>query len=104
MTGTDAKTLAYDREAWDQQVAEGSEATRPVGEETRIAARRAHKKPLEFGHSLAAQIGGQLEAGFPLVGFDEADRHDSEWHGPLHGFLPESIATVAVRPDRRRTE
>lgn len=63
-----------------------------------LAARRERKEPLEFGHSLAAQIGGQLEAGFQLVGFDEADRHDSEWHGPLRGFLPEYIATVAVRP------
>lgn len=66
-----------------------------------LAARRARKEPLEFGHSLAAQIGGQLEAGFHLVGFDEADRHDSEWHGPLHGFLPEYIATFAVRPEAR---
>jgi len=64
-----------------------------------LAAQRARREPLEFGHSLAAQIGGQLEAGFHLVGFDEADRHDSEWHGPLHGFLPEYIATFAVRPD-----
>ncbi len=63
-----------------------------------LAARRARKEPLEFGHSLAAQIGGQLEAGFQLVGFDEADRHESEWHGPLDGFLPEYIATAAMRP------
>jgi len=63
-----------------------------------LAAKRGRDEPLEFGHPLSAQIGGQLEVGFQLIGFDECARDASEWHGPLHGFLPEYIATCSRKP------
>ncbi len=52
-------------------------------------------EPLEFGHTLQDQIGGQLDAGFTLTGFYE-DRYDDV--DPLSGYLPTFMATRAVRP------
>jgi SAM-dependent methyltransferase len=68
-----------------------------------LAARRERGEPLEFSHSLAAQIGGQLEAGFQLVGFYEHRREPPE-RSPLSIYMPEYIATRARRPlgSRRR--
>lgn len=63
-----------------------------------LEAKRERGEPLEFGHSLGDQIGGQLDAGFQLVRFDECHRHDSEWHGPLNDYLCDYIATCAVKP------
>jgi SAM-dependent methyltransferase len=51
-------------------------------------------EPLEFGHSLEDQIGGQLEAGFILTGFYE----DRDREHPLAKFIASFIATRAVRP------
>ena len=48
--------------------------------------------PLEFSHSLEDQIGGQLEAGFQLVGLYEDTQHT-----PLGKYLPAYIATRAVK-------
>jgi SAM-dependent methyltransferase len=63
-----------------------------------LSAKRQKNEPLEFGHSLADLIGGQLAAGFQLIGFDECQRSDAEWHGPLKGHMAEYIATCAVKP------
>lgn len=63
-----------------------------------LRARRERGEPLEFGHSLAEQIGGQLAAGFHLVGFEEGERSESEWRGPLQGYLCQYIATCALKP------
>lgn len=49
--------------------------------------------PLCFGHTLADQIGGQLDAGFVLTGFYE-DRHE-RWK--LSDYIPCFIATRAVK-------
>jgi SAM-dependent methyltransferase len=65
-----------------------------------LSAKQARNEPLEFGHTLDALIGGQLAAGFQLIGFDEAGRDEGEWHGPLHGRMCEYIATCAVKPPR----
>jgi len=62
-----------------------------------LEAKRELNQPLEFGHSLSDLIGGQLDAGFQLIGFDECERGDSEWHGPLKGYMAEYIATCAVK-------
>ena len=51
-------------------------------------------EPLCFGHSLADQIGGQLESGLLLTGFYEDGGPD--WR--LTDFIPCFIATRAVRP------
>ena len=50
----------------------------------------------EFSHSLDAQIGGQLAAGFVLTGFYE-DRWGDE-HSPLSRFAPMFLATRALKP------
>ncbi|MDG4786577.1 methyltransferase domain-containing protein [Micromonospora sp. WMMD1102] len=51
--------------------------------------------PLEYSHSLAEQIGGQLAAGFVVVGFAEAPHHSDA----TAGWLPGYFATRAVKPD-----
>ena len=45
-----------------------------------------------WGHTLTDQIGGQIDAGFAIVGFYE-DRGGT----PLDGFMSGSIATKAVK-------
>lgn len=50
--------------------------------------------PLEFGHTLDDQIGGQLDAGFMLSGFYE----DVDPTSILGKYIPTFIATRAVKP------
>ncbi len=50
--------------------------------------------PVEYSHSLAAQIGGQLAAGFVLTHLAEAPHH-AELTGQ---YLPGYFATRAIRP------
>ena len=52
-------------------------------------------RPLEFGHSLEAQIGGQLQAGFVLTGLFE-DRF-APGEDVISDYLPTFIATRAVK-------
>jgi SAM-dependent methyltransferase len=52
-------------------------------------------EPLFFGHTLDAQLGGQLDAGFVLTGLYE----DRDPKHPLSKFLPTYLATRAVRPE-----
>lgn len=49
-------------------------------------------QPLQFSHSLTAQIGGQLQAGFVLVGFYEDNWGDQRLHDQ---FFPHFMATRA---------
>jgi SAM-dependent methyltransferase len=51
-------------------------------------------QPLEYSHTLTAQIGGQLAAGFVIAGFREAPHHE----GPTAAYLPGYYATMAVKP------
>lgn len=53
--------------------------------------------PVEFGHTLEDQIGGQLEAGLVLTGFFE-DRYGEDSIDPLSDYLATFIATRAVKP------
>lgn len=50
--------------------------------------------PLEFGHTLEDQIGGQLDAGFLMAGFYE----DHDPGTALAKYMPTFIATRAVKP------
>jgi SAM-dependent methyltransferase len=50
-------------------------------------------EPLEFGHTLEDQLGGQLAAGFALVGLYE----DRQPDGTLDRFIPTFIATRALK-------
>lgn len=49
--------------------------------------------PLEFSHTLSAQLGGQLAAGFQIVAFDETPHHADA----TAQFMPGYFATWAVR-------
>ena len=51
-------------------------------------------EPLCFGHTLADQIGGQLDAGLVLTGFYEDGGED--WK--LTEYIPCFAATRAVKP------
>jgi SAM-dependent methyltransferase len=51
--------------------------------------------PLEFGHMLADQIGGQIDAGFLISGFYE-DRHGDA--DSVAKYTPTMIATRAIKP------
>ncbi len=53
-------------------------------------------RALEYSHSLGAQIGGQLAAGFVLHALYEDDWNDEAT--PLNRFSPTSIATRAEKP------
>ena len=51
-------------------------------------------EPLEFGHTLEDQIGGQVDAGFHIVGFYEDVHPGLE----IAKFIPTYCATRAVKP------
>ena len=53
-------------------------------------------QPYAFGHSLEAQIGGQLAAGFLLTALYEDEHVEGV---PINAYLPTFIATRAVRPE-----
>ena len=53
--------------------------------------------PLEFSHTLADQIGGQIEAGFIIAGFYE-DAYPPAADDLLSRYLPPFIATRAIKP------
>ncbi len=54
-------------------------------------------RPLEFAHTLADQIGGQLEAGLVLTGFFE-DRYGETGTDPISRYIDTFIATRASKP------
>lgn len=62
-----------------------------------VQAKVDNGEALVFGHSLATQIDGQLQAGFVLAGFHE------DWQPAprfvIDGFVPTFIATCAVKSD-----
>ena len=68
-----------------------SEITSLTADETQAFIERG--EPLEFGHTLEDQIGGQIDAGFAITGFYE-DRHRGH---PLANFMPTYIATMAIK-------
>jgi SAM-dependent methyltransferase len=56
--------------------------------------RDGEDRPLEFGHTLADQIVGQLATGFVLTGFYE----DIDPESVLGDYIPSYIATRALKP------
>lgn len=66
-------------------------------EDERRTLRTDREEPLDFGHTLEDQLGGQLDAGFVLTGFYE-DRHADDARDRLSEFLPTFVATRAVKP------
>ncbi|KJJ94302.1 methyltransferase [Pseudomonas sp. 21] len=61
-----------------------------------LSARQERGEALVFGHSLAEQIGGQLEAGFLLRGFIEDEQPNPRF--VVDRFLPTFLATWAEKP------
>ncbi len=53
--------------------------------------------PVNFAHSLEDQIGGQIAAGFSIIGF-----YEDRWGGAqaIDKYLPAFIATRALKPKR----
>lgn len=73
----------------------------PYSDESGLSPDRLHAKmgageSLEFSHSIAAQIGGQIDAGFLIAGLYEDGWIDDKW--AFARVSPVSIATRAVRP------
>jgi SAM-dependent methyltransferase len=92
----------YDNNLYDETGAAVLRYSLPFSElrdlpQDQLAAKRARGEPLEFGHSLSEQIGGQLDAGFQLIEMYENERSDAEWKGPLDRFMPAYIATRAIK-------
>jgi hypothetical protein len=50
--------------------------------------------PLEYSHTLTAQIGGQVAAGLMITGFAETPHHA----GITAKYMPGYYATRAVKP------
>ncbi len=50
--------------------------------------------PIEFGHSLDDQIGGQVDAGFHIIGFYEDSWPDRK----IREYMPSFMATRALKP------
>ena len=50
--------------------------------------------PAGYSHSLTAQLGGQLDAGFTLTHLIEAPHHAD----PTARYMPGYLATRAIRP------
>jgi SAM-dependent methyltransferase len=53
-------------------------------------------EPLEFGHTLEDQIGGQIVAGFAITGFYE-DRYREREPDPISRYIDTFVATRAVK-------
>lgn len=60
-----------------------------------LEARLDADEAVEFGHTLSDQIGGQLQAGFVLMGFYE----DVDPENPLSDYTPTFVATRAQKPE-----
>lgn len=59
--------------------------------EAQLAARGDY--PLEFSHTMTAQIGGQIAAGFAIIGFEEQPHHADA----TAKYMPGYFATLAVK-------
>jgi hypothetical protein len=71
----------------------------PYADKTRLSPKEYQAlvdkgEPLEFGHMLEDQIGGQTDAGFLIAGFYE----DIAPGDLLAQYLPQFIATKAIKP------
>lgn len=63
---------------------------------------RENEQPLEWSHTLDDQIGGQIEAGFHIIGFYEDGwlplDHTGPWENPIDAHLRCFMATRALKP------
>lgn len=61
-----------------------------------IASKQAKQEAFVFGHSLTDLIGGQIQAGFNIAGFQEDWQPNPRF--VIDNFLPTFLATLAVKP------
>ncbi len=97
-------TFIFDLKAWDEEGTLRVRYSIPYSDvaqlpKEELEARVASKKALEFGHSLGSQIGGQLAAGFAVLGFFEDDfgHLDGSEGCLLDPHIKTFIATRAVK-------
>ncbi len=64
-------------------------------DETELRDLMEQNEPLEYGHTLEQQIGGQIEAGFMITGFFED--YWSDEATALNKYIPTFIATQAIK-------
>jgi SAM-dependent methyltransferase len=58
---------------------------------------KSEGSPLEFGHTLDDQIGGQLDAGLVIAGFYEDTHHLEDI--PITKYIATFVATLAIKMD-----
>jgi SAM-dependent methyltransferase len=92
-------TYIFDLKAWDAEGELRVKYNIPYSDvaqlpEDEYEERVKNKDALEFGHSLDAQIGGQIAAGFALRGFYE---DTSGWDELLDPYIKTFIATLGIR-------
>ncbi len=95
-------TFIFDPDAWESgrgRIVRYSIPYSDIGQLPRetLEARMEAGEPLEYGHSLDSQIGGQIAAGFLIDGFFE----DISGWDLLDPHLSTFIATRAVKPRDR---
>lgn len=61
-----------------------------------IASKQAKQEAFVFGHSLTDLIGGQIQAGFNIAGFQEDWQPNPRF--VIDNFLPTFLATLAIKP------
>jgi SAM-dependent methyltransferase len=88
----------FDREAEDERGELVVRHSLPYTDLTHMTAeerdRFVGEGPLEYSHTLADQIGGQLEAGFVITDFAEAPHHENI----TAKYMPGYYATRAIKP------
>lgn len=89
----------FDLEAWDNRREVAVRYSIPYSDMGQLPREQLEKRirdrePLEFGHSLADQLGGQTDAGLAITGFFE----DTLPGDILDGKLDVFIATRSVKP------
>ncbi|HTX73883.1 MAG TPA: class I SAM-dependent methyltransferase [Rectinemataceae bacterium] len=91
-------TYMFDLKAWDEKRTLTVRYRIPYSDleqlpSEELEARMAAQAPLEFGHTLDDQIGGQIAAGFSIAGFYEDDRGGDL----LDPYIKSFIATLAIK-------
>ena len=89
----------FDHEALDQRGELIVRHKLPYSDVTHVPAEERERlfgadAPLEYSHSMAEQLGGQLAAGFVITGFEQAPHHSDA----TADWLPGYFATRAVKP------
>jgi SAM-dependent methyltransferase len=99
-------TFVFDLHKWDHEKVFELKYKIPYSDlrdlpKEELEERVKNKEPMEFGHTLEDQIGGQIVAGFVLNGFYE---DNSGWGDLLDPFIDTFLATKAQKPACKKKE